>query len=84
MTQYLSAGLVLLEMMKTSEIYRFEPKNMNPSFTVLARILSVGLPSGLQSMVFSLSNIIIQSAEILTAFKFPKISHWCITMMALC
>lgn len=61
-TQYMSAGFVLVEMMKTSEIYRFEPENMNPSFTVLARILSVGLPSGLQSMVFSLSNIIIQSA----------------------
>ena len=61
-TQYMSAALVLGHMMKTEEIYKFTPKKLIPSFTVFKRILTVGLPSGLQSMVFSLSNIIIQSA----------------------
>ena len=61
-TQYMSAALVLGHMMKTEEIYKFTPEKLIPSFTVFKRILTVGLPSGLQSMVFSLSNIIIQSA----------------------
>lgn len=61
-TQYMSAALVLRHMMKSEEIYKFTPKKLIPSLTVFNRILTVGLPSGLQSMVFSLSNIIIQSA----------------------
>lgn len=62
LSQYLAAGMVVRDMIKSDELYRFDPKNIAPSYTVLKRILSVGIPSGIQSMVFSLSNILIQSS----------------------
>ena len=61
-SQYLSAALVLRELIKTDGMYKFTPRNFTPSKTVLKRILSVGIPSGIQSIVFSLSNVIIQSS----------------------
>ena len=62
LSQYLAAVLVIKDMIKSEELYKFDPKNITPSYTVLKRILSVGIPSGIQSMVFSLSNILIQSS----------------------
>lgn len=62
LSQYLAAGMVVKDMIKSEELYKFDPKNITPSLTVLKRILSVGIPSGIQSMVFSLSNILIQSS----------------------
>ena len=62
LSQYLAAALVIKDMIKSEELYKFDPKNITPSYTVLKRILSVGIPSGIQSMVFSLSNILIQSS----------------------
>ena len=62
LSQYLAAVMVVRDMIKSNELYRFDPKNIAPSYTVLKRILSVGIPSGIQSMVFSLSNILIQSS----------------------
>ncbi len=61
-SQYAAAGLVLRDMIKTDEVYKFEPKNFTPSYTVLKRILSIGIPSGIQGSVFSLANIVVQSS----------------------
>ena len=62
LSQYLAATLVLRELMSTNEIYKFVPKTFAPSKSVLKRILSVGIPSGIQSIVFSISNVLIQSS----------------------
>lgn len=62
LSQYLAAGMIVRDMIKSKEIYKLDVKNITPSYTILKRILSVGIPSGIQSMVFSLSNIIIQSS----------------------
>lgn len=62
LSQYLSAVLVMRELMKTNEVYKFIPKTFSPSKTVLKRILNVGIPSGIQSIVFSISNVLIQSS----------------------
>ncbi len=62
LSQYLSVALVVRELMKTDEVYKFVPKTFSPSKTVLKRILSVGIPSGIQSIVFSISNVLIQSS----------------------
>ena len=62
LSQYLAAALVIRELIKTNEVYKFVPKTFSPSFTVLKRMLSVGIPSGIQSIVFSISNVLIQSA----------------------
>lgn len=62
LTQYLAAFLIICELIKTDEIYKFTPKDFKPSKAVFKRILSIGIPSGIQGMVFSFSNIIIQSS----------------------
>jgi putative MATE family efflux protein len=61
-SQYLAAGMVLREMIKTNEVYKFNPKNITPSFSILKRILGVGVTSGVQGSVFSLANIVVQSS----------------------
>ena len=39
-----------------------EPKQLRIDLTILRRILRIGLPAGIQSAVFAISNIVIQSA----------------------
>lgn len=43
------------------DIY-LEPKQLCIDLTILRRILRIGLPAGIQSAVFAISNIVIQSA----------------------
>lgn len=62
LSQGLSAALVLRCLMKGEEALRFSWRRMSmdwPTFRVLARI---GLPAGIQSCLFSLSNVVIQGA----------------------
>lgn len=61
-SQYLSAVLVWMCLFKTPSIYRFEIKQMRIHKNSLLGILKIGIPSGIQSAMFSLSNLIMQSA----------------------
>lgn len=61
-SQYVSAVLVWLCLFKTHAIYRFELKQMKIHKNSLLGILKIGIPSGLQSAMFSLSNLVMQSA----------------------
>lgn len=51
---------VLLRRSKFSEVVRVRNLHMDP--VILRHMMSIGIPAGLQSMVFALSNVIIQSA----------------------
>ncbi|MCR5762910.1 MAG: MATE family efflux transporter [Treponema sp.] len=57
-----SSLLLLIFLVKTEDKIKVSFKNLCVDASVLGKILKVGVPSGIQSMVFSLSNIIIQSA----------------------
>lgn len=60
--QYLSAvAVVLVLMLRNKECYGFSLKKMVFDVTLLARILRFGIPSGLQSSIFSISNILLTS-----------------------
>lgn len=59
--QLLSAVLVMMSLMKTTEIYRVEIKKIRIHPHMIQRIVKIGVPAGLQSVVISLSNVIIQS-----------------------
>ncbi len=61
-SQCVSAALVLMCLMKEDEGYRFSFKRLRPHKRTLGRILQVGLPAGLQGVVFSLSNVVVQSS----------------------
>ena len=57
-----SSVLLYRRLRRTNLTIRLEPKQLRIDFAILKRILSIGLPAGVQSAVFAFSNIVIQSA----------------------
>ena len=61
-SQYLSAIFILIRFAKSDGNYKLNLKKLKFAKGELSRILALGIPSGIQSTVFSISNSIIQSA----------------------
>ena len=61
-SQYLSAVMCLVYHARTRGVLRLNIRSVRMYREKLGRILHIGVPSGLQSVLFSLSNVIIQSA----------------------
>lgn len=61
-SQAIAAVLVVIRLMRSNEEWRFDIRQMRIDMPSLKRIFSIGIPAGIQSMVFSFSNVIIQSA----------------------
>lgn len=60
-SQAISAGLVLLCLMRTDSIYRVELKRLRIKKDKLLQMAKIGLPAGIQGASFSISNVLIQS-----------------------
>lgn len=58
----ISSLILLICLMKTKTAARFEAKRLKIDKPVFKRIMKIGIPASLQSCVFSVANIIIQSA----------------------
>ena len=61
-SQAISAVLVVRALMKRTDACRLELKKMRIHRVQLLKILRIGLPAGLQSSLFSISNVMIQSS----------------------
>ena len=61
-SQFVSAILTLICLLTTEEIYRFEWKKMKFHWPILKQVVHIGLPAGLQSVMYSLSNIVVQTS----------------------
>ena len=61
-SQALSAALVIWVLMRTKDMYRLELKKIRFDGIMFARIIRIGLPAGLQSIMYSLSNLMIQAS----------------------
>ena len=61
-SQYLSAGLILRCLARPGTRYQLHPRRLRLHKATLLQILRVGLPAGIQSVVFSVSNVLIQSS----------------------
>lgn len=61
-SQYISALLVLRCLTREEGPLRLELKKLRVEPAVVRRILQVGLPAGFQGVLFSLSNVVIQTA----------------------
>lgn len=59
--QCLSAIVTMYVLYKTTEPYRFIPKDLKISFPELRKIFMIGLPAGLQQAITAFSNIFVQS-----------------------
>ncbi len=61
-SQYVSAAFIVLSLIKTEGCLHLEVKEMHIYRDKLTEILRIGLPAGLQSMLFSITNVMIQSS----------------------
>ena len=61
-SQYTSAALVVLCMMRSSASYHLSLKELKIYRPKLRQIIRIGLPAGVQGAVFSISNVLIQSS----------------------
>ena len=59
--QAVSSVLIVGALIKTDDIYRLVPKNIRIDKRMMVRILKLGIPSGLQQSIISLSNVIVQA-----------------------
>lgn len=60
-SQAISSIMVVYVLIKTNDIYKLSLKNIHFHFPILKRIIMIGLPTGLQQSIVSLSNVIVQS-----------------------
>ena len=57
-----SSVLLFYKLCHAQHMIRLEPRKLRIDAAILKRILRIGLPAGIQSAVFAVSNIVIQSA----------------------
>ena len=60
-SQVLSAALIFIKLLKSKGLFSFSFKGIEFSGKKLLRILSIGVPAGIQGSVFSISNAFLQS-----------------------
>jgi len=61
-SQTLSAVLVVILLIKEKDDFHLNLKQLKVNLNVLTRIVKIGLPAGFQGIMFSFSNVIIQSS----------------------
>lgn len=57
-----SAGILYIKLVKSDKYIKVEFKKLRIDGKVFAKIMQIGLPAGIQSAVFAVANIVIQSA----------------------
>ena len=57
-----AAGYLLRGLMKTEGVIHIDPGHLTLDRSTLKEMVRIGLPAGIQGMVFSLANLVIQSA----------------------
>lgn len=61
-SQFLSFLMIIVTLIKTNECYKLKLKELKISLNELKQIIKIGLPAGIQSSIFSISNVLIQSS----------------------
>lgn len=62
LSNLISSTILFAALMKTELAIRINPRKMRIHGAVLGQILKIGIPAGIQGMIFSFANLIIQSA----------------------
>lgn len=62
LSNFASSAILFAALMRTELAVRLDPRRLRVHRDVLKQILKVGVPAGVQGMIFSFANIIIQSA----------------------
>ena len=69
-----SAIIVLVLLRRTRESYRFEWKKLSFTGHILREIIRIGFPAGVQSILYTISNLIIQAS--INAFGTDTVAAW--------
>lgn len=70
--QYISAAVVIILLMRTKESYRLRLNKLGMDSAMLKNVLVVGIPSGIQSAFFAVSNMLVQSS--VNTLSIPEVS----------
>lgn len=73
-SQMVSAVLVTLTLMRSQRSYQLRPRKIRLHMNLLSGILRIGFPAGIQSVMYSLSNIIIQTS--VNGFGTDTVAAW--------
>lgn len=60
-SQFASAAMAMVILSKTKEVYRLEWRDLRINFPLLKRMLSIGLPSCIQSVITAFTNLLAQT-----------------------
>ena len=74
LSQVISAGMVIAALLKTEDSYKLFLKEIRFSPYFLHNIIRIGLPAGIQSTMYSISNLIVQSS--INSFGTDTIAAW--------
>lgn len=74
LSQVVSAILIMVRLLLTRESYRVEIKKIRFHWGIFKNVIRIGLPSGVQSMMYSASNLVIQAA--INSFGTDAIASW--------
>lgn len=72
--QAVSAVLVFVTLCRAKGSYRIIPREIRPERELLARTVRIGLPTGLQSVLYAVSNIIITTS--INGFGTDTVAAW--------
>ena len=61
-SQIVAAGLTVASLIKGNEYFKLNLKQIRVNKKILSKIIKIGLPAGIQSSLFSISNVLIQSS----------------------
>lgn len=70
--QYISAAWAAFILLRTKEDFRLYPRKLRIDRQMLRQILLIGIPSSIQTSLFAISNILIQSS--INTFTTPEVS----------
>lgn len=74
LSQLVSAILVVYTLVNNDQIYHLTKKELRIDFPILKRIVYIGLPAGIQSIMYSFSNVVIQTS--VNAFDTNYVAAW--------
>lgn len=60
-SEFVSAVLVIITLMRSTNVLHLSLRKLRIDFSILKDIFKIGIPAGIQSLVFSISNVMIQS-----------------------
>ncbi len=73
-SQGVSAILIIITLMRTKDMYQLKPGKIHIYGSIFKSLLHIGLPAGLESVLYTISNMIIQAS--LNSFGTDTVAAW--------